>query len=204
MRLVIGTTNEGKVRQMRGALQSLDLDLVPIAAVTTGLPVVEEIGGSAEAIAAKKAVEYAEFVEEAVLALDHWLFLDGLPDSAQPRDRVRRLPGRTDNSSDEEMIEYYSGLARTHGGALGATWHLGVAIARDGAVSSTTITARRTFVGSPSKTRMRGMPLSSLQIDLETGRYVSEHEAEDEIALWQRVYGPTLVQFVSRSLSTTS
>jgi hypothetical protein len=44
--------------------------------------------------------------------------------------------------------------------------------------------------------------LSALQIDPDTGRYISEHEADDEIALCQRVYGPELPRFVAECMRT--
>lgn len=198
--LIIGTTNAGKVRQMVGALASLPITCVPIQSVATSLPDVEELGDTAAEVAATKARIYSQAIGRPVLALDHWLRFPEASAEHQPLARVRRIPGRPEGASDEELLDYYRRLCHQCGGALTAQWELGVAYADGPTAEMLTVTVERQLVPEPSPVRMPGLPLSALQIDVETGRYVSEHEAEDEIALWQRVYGPKLPLFVSRCM----
>ena len=200
--LVIGTTNRGKVRQVSGALSSLpNLDCVAIDLVSQDLPVVVELGESAEQVAAVKAVAYSVAISEPVLSLDHWLRFPEASAEDQPLARVRRIPDHEDlGADDDQIIDYYSRLCERYGGHLTAEWQLGVAYADGQRVETMTAVVRRRLVPVPSPIRMPGLPLSALQIDLETGRYVSEHESEDEDALWQRVYGPGFVHFVERSI----
>lgn len=199
--LIIGTTNAGKVRQMAGALASLAIRCVAIDDVADGLPAVEEIGDSPAEVAATKARAYTALVALPVLALDHWLRFPELSSELQPLARVRRIPGHDEGATDDELIAYYRQLCLDHGGAVTAEWELGVAYASALNVDTFAVTVQRQLVSAPSPVRMRGLPLSALQIDLETGKYVSEHEAEDEVALWQRVYGPGLPRFVSSCMS---
>ena len=98
--LVIGTTNRGKVRQVAGALSSLpDLECVPIDLVSQDLPVVVELGESAEQVAAVKAIAYSAAIGEPVLSLDHWLrFSEASTDAVGPpwgtRYQRSRIPRR--------------------------------------------------------------------------------------------------------------
>lgn len=198
-RLVIGTTNRGKVRQVVGALASVEgLVCVPIDLVCEDLPLVEEVGASAEDVAAVKAVAYSTAIGQPVLSLDHWLYFPEASVDDQPLARVRRIPGHDDSrADDEQVIAYYSRLCDRYGGRLTAQWHLGIAYAERAKVRTMTVITRRRLVPEPSPTRMPGLPLSALQVDLDTGRYISEHEAEDERSLWQRVYGPSFANFVT-------
>jgi hypothetical protein len=199
--LIIGTTNAGKVRQMAGALSSLPVRCTRIDEVAQGLPVVDEVGDSAADVAATKALAYSVFIERPVLALDHWLRIPELPSELQPRAHVRRIPGHPDGASDDELIAHYRGLCLGHGGALTAEWELGIAYADGSRLDTFTTLVRRQLVPDPSPVRLPGLPLSALQIDPTTGRYISEHEADDEVALWQRVYGPELPRFVTAAMS---
>jgi inosine/xanthosine triphosphate pyrophosphatase family protein len=199
MRLVVGTTNQGKVAQMEGAFAGTPFECIPITALVSQLPPVEEVGDSPECIAEKKAVAYQALVGEPVLSLDQWLYLDEVPPQDQPRAHVRRIPGHPDGASDDQLIDYYAELCRRHGGRLTARWELGVAVAREGSAISTCIETVRTLVPTPSAVRRPGLPLASLQIDHHTQKYVSEHTDDEETALWQRVYGAGLVDFVSRA-----
>lgn len=200
MRLVIGTTNPGKVAQMMGALAGSAFQCVAIAELVAELPHVEEVGDSPNAVAELKANAYRDLIGEPVLSLDQWLYFDEVPPHDQPAAHVRRIPGRPGGGTDDELIDYYVGLCRRYGGQLTARWKLGVAIASEVGVASTCIEAVRSLVTTPSPVRRPGLPLSCLQIDHDTGKYVSEHTDAEETALWQRVYGAALVDFVTRSL----
>lgn len=186
---------------MVGALYSLPVRCIRIDEVADGLPVVAEVGDSAAEVAATKAVAYSALIKRPVLALDHWLRIPELPAEHQPLAHVRRIPGYPDGASDDELVAYYRWLCLDHGGALTAQWELGVAYADGSRLDTFTAFVRRQLVPDPSVVRVPGLPLSALQIDPATGRYISEHEADDEVALWQRVYGPALPDFVSAAMS---
>lgn len=199
--LIIGTTNLGKVRQMSGALADTGLRCVPISDLLADLPDVAEVGNHAAAIAERKAVAYSAAVGDPVLSLDHWLTFDEVSGERQPRGHVRRIPGRPDGANDDELVDYYVGLCREHGGRLTARWELGVAVAGRAGVRSATAETVRTLVDKPCATRVPGLPLSCLQIDAVTGKYVSEHTDLEEQRLWQRVYGKAIASFVIAALS---
>ncbi|MGI8794283.1 MAG: non-canonical purine NTP pyrophosphatase [Acidimicrobiales bacterium] len=201
MRLVIGTTNPGKVAQMAGALSGSPFECVAISEIVDAVPRVDEVGESPTAIAERKALAYRDAVKGPVLSLDQWLYFDEAQPHDQPRAHVRRIPGRPDGATDDQLVDYYVALCRWYGGRLTARWHLGVAVATEGGVNSICIEAVRSLVTTPSPVRRPGLPLSCLQIDRATGKYVSEHTDAEETELWQRAYGTELVEFVSRSLA---
>ena len=54
------------------------------------------------------------------------LLIEELPEEKQPGTHVRRVNGK--ELSDEEMIEYYTGLVKEYGGKLTAKWVYGMVI----------------------------------------------------------------------------
>lgn len=58
--------------------------------------------------------------------MDNCLFIEELPEEKQPATHVRRVNGK--ELTDEEMIEYYTNLAKEYGGKLTAKWVYGMVI----------------------------------------------------------------------------
>ena len=112
--LTIGTINEAKVKQIRGALLSLGIEVNGVENKSL-LPVVEEDGSTAQENAKKKAVAYARVLDRVVLSMDNALFIDGLSSSQQPGINVRRINGRT------KILLFHDRQIRAEG-----EWSLGV------------------------------------------------------------------------------
>src|SRR3989338_1275761 len=90
--IMVGTTNEAKVKQIRGALFSLGVSVKGVTDKSL-LPDVKEDGNTAQENAKKKAVAYAQALNKAVLSMDNALYFKGLPDDEQPGVNVRRING---------------------------------------------------------------------------------------------------------------
>lgn len=194
--LIIGTTNQAKVLQIKGALAPANINVVGIENKSL-LPEVAEDGKTANENARKKALAYAEALGQTVFSMDNALYFNGLSDDKQPGLNVRRMPGYSDRPTDEDMIEYYSRLVANLGGAVDGYWEFGVCIATpDGKYVETLIKSPRKFVSTPSDKRQPGYPLESIQIDPVSGKYIAEMTQSEQDVFWQKAIGEKLLEFV--------
>ena len=195
-KLIIGTTNEAKVKQIRGALAPLNIEIVGVESKEL-LPHVVEDGKTALENARKKATAYAKALGEVVFSMDNGLYINGLKSEDQPGLNVRRLPGRSDRLSDADLLSYYSGVIGRLGGKVNGHWEFGICVASpEGKTWETTIISPRVFVAAPSPKSVPGYPLESIQIDPETGKYISEMSQEEQDLFWQKAIGGKLCEFV--------
>ena len=195
-KLIIGTANEAKVKQIRGALASMGIEVTGVAGKEL-LPQIVEDGKTSLENARKKATAYAKALGEVVLSMDNGLYLDGLRDEEQPGLNVRRLPGRSGRPSDEDLLAYYSGVINRLGGKVKGHWEFGICVANpEGRTWETTIISQRVFVGVPSPKSVPGYPLESIQTDPETGKYISEMSQEEQDFFWQKAIGKKLCEFI--------
>lgn len=200
--IIIGTTNEAKIKQIKGALSSLDLVINGVVNKSL-LPYVEENFQTAQENARAKATSYAKALRRPVLSMDNALYIEGLAQENQPGIHVRRINGRNDRPSDEELLVYYSELINGLGGKVDGHWEFAVCIATpSGETKEITIVSPRVFVGRPSGKVLLGYPLESIQIDPESGRYISEMSQEEQDLFWQRAIGRQLCDFVKTFTNT--
>lgn len=104
-RLVLATTNKGKLRELRAALQDTGLELIPLAAFPE-LPEAVEDGKSFAENARKKALHYYELCGLPCLADDSGLCVAALDD--QPGVRSARL-AETNAARIEKLLELLRG-----------------------------------------------------------------------------------------------
>jgi inosine/xanthosine triphosphate pyrophosphatase family protein len=199
-KLVFGTSNPSKILQVRAVLADLGIDIEG-----SNLEVqVEEDGATAQANAVKKALAYAAAGPgDTFLAMDNALYLEGLPPERQPGMYVRRLPGVV-RATDEQMIQHYAAIVHELGGgaeSIGGHWEFGVAIVTaEGNLFQDTIRSPRRFVAVPSPKAVPGYPLESIQIEPESGAYISEMSPDEQDNFWRRAIGAPLAAFIQRSL----
>jgi XTP/dITP diphosphohydrolase len=91
-RLLVATTNAGKLREIESILGGLDLELVSLSAFP-GLPEPEETGTTFEENARQKAAAYAAATALIVVAEDSGLEIDAL--DGAPGVESARFPGAT-------------------------------------------------------------------------------------------------------------
>ena len=195
----MGTTNPAKIAQMRDALVSAGIQVEGVADKKL-LPEVIEDGVTVQENARKKAVAYAKAFGQTVLSMDNALFLDGLAPEDQPGIHVRRIGGSL-AATDAELLDHGATLVASLGGNVTGYWEYGICVADpSGKISETTLRTPRVFTSTRSDKSVPGYPLESIQIDPETGKYISEMNTEEMAAFWQRTLGTPLCSFVSSVL----
>lgn len=194
--ITFGTTNEAKIKQIRGALSPAGI-LVNGVLDKASLPELIEDGKTASENARKKSLTYAKALNKTVFSMDNALYLEGLTSDEQPALNVRRIGGTSDRPTDQEMLDYYSKLVERLGGKINGYWEFGICIANPkGEYKETIIKSPRTFVSTPSKTMVDGYPLESIQKDPVSDRYVSEMSQKEQDIFWQNAIGKPLLEFV--------
>ena len=200
MKVLFATTNPAKVGKYREALKEKDIELITLKDLDLNLHV-EETGKNCMENALIKAKAYYEATGIVSIGMDNSLFIEELPEEKQPGTHVRRVNGK--ELSDEEMIEYYTGLVKEYGGKLTAKWVYGMVVyGNDGAKEHTWSKSHFYFVDSASTKRNPGYPLDSIAIIPEFNKYLVEL-TEDEKASNKREDGNKdnmVVEFIANSV----
>ena len=104
--------------------------------------------------------------------------VENLPLDKQPGTHVRRVNGKELN--DEEMIDYYTNLAKEYGGKLYAKWIYGMVI-YNGKEAKEYSWSKKDFyfVNKPCEKRNPGYPLDSMSIMPECNKYFVDLTEED-------------------------
>ena len=185
--IFFATTNEAKIKQVRGAL-------VPAGIIVEGvkdkklLPEVVEDGKTSSENARKKSLTFAKTLERTVFSMDNALYFDGLPPEKQPGLNVRRINGTSERPTDQQMLEYYSQLIKQLGGRITGYWEFAFCIANpQGRYQETIIKSPRIFVSTPSEIIVEGYPLESIQIEPESGRYISEMSQAEQVKFYTMI-----------------
>lgn len=162
MKVLFATTNQAKVGKYKEALEERGIELITINDLDFKLDV-DESGKNAIENAYIKAKAYYEVTKIPTIGMDNCLFIEELPEEKQPGTHVRRINGKELN--DEEMIEYYTNLAKEYGGKLTAKWVYGMVIC-DGEERKEYSWSKSDFylVDKPCAKRNPGYPLDSISV----------------------------------------
>ena len=95
---------------MREMLSGLELEIIGLKNVNYVFEPVEENGNNPLENARIKALAYYKVAKMPVFSCDSGLYIQGLKGEKQPGVHVRKSIGKELN--DNEMIEYYTGLAK--------------------------------------------------------------------------------------------
>jgi 8-oxo-dGTP diphosphatase len=199
MKLLYGTGNEAKLASMKRALSNLKLDLIGLKDLEMDIPQVKETGNSPLDNARIKAKAYYNTFCIPVFSCDSGLYFEGLPAEIQPGVNVRYIKGKRLN--DEEMIAYYSGLAKKYGNIV-ARYKNAICLVMDEhkvyeSMADDLSGDRFIITDKAHDKRVNGFPIDSLSIHIPTGEYyynLDKYQA-DEIALeqgFQRFFKNTL------------
>jgi XTP/dITP diphosphohydrolase len=196
--IVFGTRNEAKVKQLQGALAPIGVKVRGMKDEAS-LPYVEENGKTGRENARKKAVAYAKAIGQTVLSMDNSLYFDRLSAEEQPGLNVRRINEGMGRATDEEVLDHYSRFIRRFGERTIGRWEFAICVATpDGRFEETNIISPRIFTSTPSPKTVPGYPLESIQLDPETGKYISEMTQAEQDLFWQRAIGKPLQEFVEK------
>lgn len=181
MKILYGTKNEAKLASMRRTLSSLNIEIIGLNDLNREIPEVEEYGNSPLENARIKAMAYYKEFNIPVFSCDSGLFFDLLPDEVQPGVHVRVINGVS--LSDEELLEYYSNLAKKYGD-ITARYKNAICLVMDNNTiyeSMADNLSGEAFVitSIPHKKRVKGFPLDSLSLHISTGEYYYDMDDYD-------------------------
>lgn len=177
MKLLYGTGNLAKLSAMRNRLEQLDIELIGLNDMRAEgkiVPKVIEDGNTPLENARLKAMAYYEAFQIPVFSCDSGLYFDNVPDEVQPGVHVRNVNGKC--LSDDEMIDYYSGLVKAYGNLV-ARYRNAICFVMDDthiyeAMEPSMESKKFILTDKPHSTiRKEGFPLDSISLDIKTNKY---------------------------------
>lgn len=177
MKLLYGTGNQAKLSAMRSRLKQLDIELIgldDLRAEGKTIPQVVEDGKSPLENARLKAIAYYEAFHIPVFSCDSGLYFDNVPEAIQPGVYVRNVNGKC--LTDDEMIDYYSGLVKIYGNLV-ARYRNAICFVQDDthiyeAMEPSMESEKFILTDKPhSIVRKKGFPLDSISLDIKTNKY---------------------------------
>ena len=190
MKLLYGTGNSAKLEIMRRTLAGLHVDgreeieIHGLKDMDKEAPSVPETGETVLENARQKAYTYYDYFRVPVFSCDSGLYFEGLPEEAQPGLHVRTVNGTY--LTDDEMLDYYSGLAKTYGD-LKARYYNAICLVLDRehiyeCMDESLVSKTFLITSVPySKVIHKGFPIDSLSVDMDSGKYFYE-QGEKELA----------------------
>lgn len=177
MKLLYGTGNRAKLSAMRSRLKQLDIELIgldDLRAEGKTIPQVVEDGKSPLENARLKAIAYYEAFHIPVFSCNSGLYFDNVPEAIQPGVHVRNVNGKC--LTDDEMIDYYSGLVKIYGNLV-ARYRNAICFVQDDthiyeAMEPSMESEKFILTDKPhSIVRKKGFPLDSISLDIKTNKY---------------------------------
>ena len=190
MRILYGTTNQAKLDSMKRITKVLGIEIIGLKDVNQPLPHIEESGKNPLENAKMKAEAYYKAFSMPVFSCDSGLYFDNIEEKLQPGTHIRRVNGK--ELTDEEMIEYYSGLAKSHDDRLIGRYRNAIYFILDDetqffSMDKSLETEPFMLVSKPHEKRIKGFPLDSISVDLASGKYYYdiEEKSVDQSAVLQ-------------------
>ena len=162
---------------MRSRLKQLDIELIgldDLRAEGKTIPQVVEDGKSPLENARLKAIAYYEAFHIPVFSCNSGLYFDNVPEAIQPGVHVRNVNGKC--LTDDEMIDYYSGLVKIYGNLV-ARYRNAICFVQDDthiyeAMEPSMESEKFILTDKPhSIVRKKGFPLDSISLDIKTNKY---------------------------------
>lgn len=180
MKLLFATSNISKVNRFKSKLLKYNIELISLKDIDVDLDI-EESGNNAIENALIKARAYYNETNIPTIAMDDTLYFDSIPDDKQPGTNVRRVNNK--RLSDEEMITYYSNLAKEYG-KITARWIYGMALINNGKEYTYTWNKEDFYiVDKPTDKRNIGYPLNSISINKKLNKYFTDMSEEDKLLI---------------------
>lgn len=177
MRLIYGTKNPAKLNGMKSAVKNLDIEITGLDSILHDLVEPEESGNDPLENASIKALKYYEQLKTPVFSCDSGLYFKEVEAHEQPGVAIRRINGKRLN--DEEMILYYSQLAKKYGGRLTAYYKNAICVILDEKTriqyDGESICSEPFYiVDLPHKSRTEGFPLNALSVEIDSNKYYND------------------------------
>ncbi|MDR0400685.1 MAG: hypothetical protein LBH51_07040 [Treponema sp.] len=172
--IYFGTNNPTKVDYIKNVLKKSPVNIIGIYELENIDHNIDEDGKEPLENARIKALHYYEQIKEPVFSIDSGLFFEKIDCRDQPGTKIRRVNGI--KLTDEEMVEYYSKLARKYGGEIAGHYKNAICII----INKKTIiekddrkidSERFIITAEPHHKRVEGWPLDSLSKEIRSGKY---------------------------------
>ena len=198
MKVLFATTNPAKVRKYKAELEKRGIELLTLKDLDFELKI-DENGKNAIENARIKSKTYYDATKIPTIGMDNNLFIEELSDEEQPGTHVRRINGK--ELTDDEMIEYYSNLAKEYGGKLTAKWVYGMVIYNGKEKKEYTWSKSHFyFVDKPCDKRNLGYPLDSITIVPEYNKYYLDLTKEEKEEYKQTTNTDNAINFILRNI----
>ena len=198
MKLLFATTNPAKIKRYKSRLAENGIELITIKDLDLKLDI-NENGKNALENAYIKAKTYYDATKIITIGMDDNLFIEELPQEKQPGTHVRRVNGKV--LTDEEMMEYYSNLAKEYGGKLTAKWVYGMVIYNGKEAKEYTWSKSHFyFVDKPCDKRNPGYPLDSITIIPEYNKYYLDLAKEEKEKYKQNTNTNNVINFILQNI----
>lgn len=171
-KILIASTNLGKIQIYKEICDELNLFTTSLNEIKVDEDV-KEIGKNEIENAILKAKTYHKITGLPVIANDSGLIIDKFSPEEQPGVLVRRFGGK--ELTDAELLNVFVQKLTDVGGE--STGHYIVALSiidNSNAITTKVFTPKKYFINKPSKTLLKGIPLSSLCYDKKLKIYESE------------------------------
>lgn len=197
IKLFYATTNKSKLHNMRFRLREYPITVlcpddlnIHIEVGENGTPAVEN--------ALHKASEYYKVIQFPTIAGDSGVSLIGVAAEDQPGLYVRRVNGKI--LTDDEMIDYYAGLARKNGAPCNLQYITGIALITADGVKTMELLDRPLQLCAVLNTNRihKGNPLDVVT-KTENGTYFNDL-SDDERTAYDQQSERQFTQFVVDSL----
>ena len=198
MKLLFATTNPAKIKRYKSRLAENGIELITIKDLDLKLDI-NENGKNALENAYIKAKTYYDATKIITIGMDDNLFIEELPQEKQPGTHVRRVNGKV--LTDEEMMEYYSNLAKEYGGKLTAKWVYGMVIYNGKEAKEYTWSKSHFyFIDKPCDKRNPGYPLDSITIVPEYNKYYLDLAKEEKEKYKQNTNTNNVINFILQNI----
>ena len=197
-KILFATGNMAKVNRFLDGLLAKNIQILTLKDIDININI-EENGKDAIENALIKARAYYEKTKIPTLAMDDTLYLENVPINKQPGMYVRRVGGKT--LSDDEMISYYSALAKEYGnnGKLTARWIYGMALINNGEEHTYTWNKDDFYiVSTPSNIINPGYPLNTISINKKLNKYFTDMTVEDKLEVKEDE--SDVIEFISTNI----
>lgn len=199
MKVLFATTNPSKVLKYEKILEENGIELVTIKDLGYELDI-EENGKDSIENAFIKAKAYYDAEKIPTIGMDDSLFIEELPEEKQPGTYVRRVNGK--ELDDDEMIEYYTNLAKEYGGKLTSKWIYGMVICTDSGCYKHSWSKENFYlIDKPCENRNPRYPLNSISIDIKTNKYFVDLNEKDKERMNKYDKTNEVVNFILNSLN---
>ena len=199
MKVLFATTNPAKVKKYANKLKERGIEVLTIKDLEINLNV-EENGKNAFENAYIKAKAYYDVTKIPTIGMDNNLFIEELPEEKQPGTHVRRVNGKV--LTDDEMIEYYTGLTKEYNGKLNAKWVYGVVLYNGKEKKEYTWSKENFyFIDKACEKRTPGYPLNSISIVPKYNKYLIELNEQEKIEYNKTNNENDVIEFIVEALN---